>query len=55
MIVKGDSNQAAAVLREMNPLLMDILPLSLEEVFAYEMEALGYSFTAQGIAFADES
>ena len=55
MIVKGNSSQAAAVLREMNPLLMDILPLSLEEVFAYEMEALGYSFTAQGIAFADES
>lgn len=55
MIVKGDSSHAAAVLRKMNPLLMDILPLSLEEVFAYEMEALGYSFTPEGIAFADES
>ena len=55
MIVKGDSSHAAAVLRKMNPLLMDILPLSLEEVFAYEMEALGYSFTPEGIAFTDES
>ena len=55
MIVKDDSSHAAAVLRKMNPLLMDILPLSLEEVFAYEMEALGYSFTPEGIAFADES
>ena len=55
MIVQGDSAHAATVLRNMNPLLLDILPLSLEEVFSYEMETLGYSFTAEGIAFADES
>jgi ABC-2 type transport system ATP-binding protein len=28
----------------MSPLLLDVLPLTLEEVFVYEMEALGYSF-----------
>ncbi len=28
----------------MNPILLDVLPLSLEEVFIYEMEALGYAF-----------
>ena len=25
-------------------MILDILPLTLEEVFTYEMEALGYSF-----------
>ena len=54
LIVKGDSSRAVSLIRDMDPLLLDVLPLSLEEVFTYEMEVLGYSFTAQGIAFADE-
>ena len=29
----------------MKPTLLDVLPLSLEEVFTYEMEALGYKFS----------
>lgn len=28
----------------MKPLILDYLPLTLEEVFIYEMEALGYEF-----------
>ena len=28
--------------------MLDVLPLTLEEVFTYEMEALGYSFRAEG-------
>jgi len=44
MIVKGDRDDVAASLRAMSPLLLDILPLTLEEVFTYEMEALGYTF-----------
>lgn len=43
-IVRGDRDQTAAKLREMSPVLLDILPLGLEEVFIYEMEALGYAF-----------
>jgi ABC-2 type transport system ATP-binding protein len=31
-------------IRMMNPILLDVLPLNLEEVFIYEMEALGYAF-----------
>ena len=27
-----------------NPILLDVLPLTLEEVFTYEMETLGYTF-----------
>lgn len=44
MIVRGDKQLTIARLKSMNPILMDVLPLSLEEVFTYEMEALGYSF-----------
>ncbi len=44
IIVRGDREQTTARLSEMDPLLMEILPLSLEEVFIYEMEALGYAF-----------
>ena len=44
IIVKGDRDKVAADIKKMNPILLDILPLSLEEVFTYEMEALGYTF-----------
>ena len=44
MIVRGDRDDVANVLRAMSPLVLDILPLTLEEVFTYEMEALGYTF-----------
>ena len=47
MIVKGDREEVAEHIRSMNPVLLDILPLSLEEVFTYEMEALGYSFDVE--------
>ena len=43
-IVRGDRMATEEKLRCMNPLLLDILPLNLEEVFVYEMEALGYVF-----------
>lgn len=44
MIVGGDKEQIVAKLQAMQPILLDILPLTLEEIFTYEMEALGYSF-----------
>ena len=44
MIVKGDRDETVAKLSAMNPVILDVLPLTLEEVFTYEMEALGYSF-----------
>lgn len=43
-IVRGEKDAVVARLEEMNPLLIDVLHLSLEEVFVYEMEALGYAF-----------
>ncbi len=47
MIVKSDRNEANAKLRALSPILLEILPLSLEEVFTYEMDALGYTFDYQ--------
>jgi ABC-2 type transport system ATP-binding protein len=43
-IVRGDRAEIVAKLENKKPLLIDVLPLSLEEVFVYEMEALGYAF-----------
>ena len=43
-IVRGDRERTVATLQAKMPLLLDVLPLSLEEVFTYEMEALGYIF-----------
>lgn len=43
-IVRGDREKVRALLSGKRPLLLDILPLTLEEVFIYEMEALGYAF-----------
>lgn len=43
-IVRGDRDAVKARLSALSPALLDILPLSLEEVFTYEMEALGYKF-----------
>lgn len=44
MIVRGDKEAVQERIRARNPILMEILPLSLEEVFIHEMEALGYAF-----------
>ena len=44
MIVRGDREQTVGQLKNLSPILLDVLPLTLEEVFTYEIEALGYSF-----------
>ncbi len=48
MIVRGDSTKARLSIAEMHPLLLEVLPLTLEEVFLYEMESLGYKFDEPG-------
>lgn len=44
MIVNGDRETILSRLNELNPAICEIVPLTLEEVFTYEMEALGYKF-----------
>lgn len=46
MIIKGDLETTEKLLRAKNPVICDILPLTLEEVFSYEMETLEYTFNA---------
>lgn len=43
-IIRGDREECVKRLSWLNPVLLEVLPLSLEEVFTYEMEALGYVF-----------
>ncbi|MFR0855052.1 hypothetical protein [Ruminococcus sp.] len=49
MIVSGDRDTIVEKLNAMEPILLDVLPLSLEEVFTYEMETLGYTFQIDGM------
>ncbi|MBE5940006.1 MAG: ABC transporter ATP-binding protein [Lachnospiraceae bacterium] len=44
MIVNGDREEILNKLNALNPVILEVIPLSLEEVFTYEMEALGYKF-----------
>ena len=45
MIVRGDRDETEAKLKAMEPVLFEVLPLSLEEVFVYEMGQRGYEFS----------
>ena len=43
-VIKGDKETAEELIRSKNPVIFDLLPLTLEEIFIYEMEVLGYAF-----------
>lgn len=44
IIINDKDRKSKKILEKMNPIILDYLPLSLEEVFIYEMEVLGYAF-----------
>ena len=44
IILKGDKEKYEKSLNELNPIILDFLPLTLEEIFIYQMEVLGYEF-----------
>ena len=44
IIIKDTDGKSKQKLEKMKPLILDYLNLTLEEVFIYEMEALGYEF-----------
>lgn len=46
IIVRGDRGEIIERFNALHPVILDILPLTLEEVFTYEVEALGYDFSA---------
>lgn len=43
IIVRGNPLEAKKALEQANPLLMDVLPLTLEEIFIYEMGGADYA------------
>ena len=44
MIFKGDREAIENKLKAKNPIILDFLSLTLEEIFIYEMEVIGYEF-----------
>lgn len=48
LIVRGDRMAARSRIEAMSPLLLEVVPVTLEEIFIYEMEALGYAFENGG-------
>ncbi len=42
LIVKGDAKAAEEALGQLNPMIVDVLPLTLEEIFIYEMGGADY-------------
>ena len=42
LIVRGEQHEVAEMLAQCQPLLCDLLPLSLEEIFIYELGGVDY-------------
>nr|WP_263325232.1 ABC transporter ATP-binding protein [Neobacillus sp. Marseille-Q6967] len=42
-IIRGDEDTIAKQIRQTDPLVFDLLPLTLEEIFIYEMGDIGYA------------
>ncbi|MNG34779.1 hypothetical protein D3C84_1213490 [compost metagenome] len=42
LIVKGNEDKIKKVIQSTEVILFDLLPLTLEEIFIYEMEDVGY-------------
>ncbi len=46
LVIRGSIDEITAQLKKKNPIVLDIVPLSLEEIFIYEMEVQGYDYKA---------
>lgn len=44
LIVKGETKEIESNIKAFNPLICDMIPLTLEEVFIYELGGMGYEF-----------
>ena len=45
LVIKGDGEKIEAEFEKLNPILIDKLELTLEDIFVYEMEVSGYDYT----------
>ena len=46
VIIRGKAEDVSRKLKPLSPNLLDIIPLTLEEIFIYEMEVLGYDYNS---------
>ena len=46
LIIKGTEEEIRKELEKKDPKVLDMIPLTLEEVFIYEMEGMGYDFNS---------
>lgn len=44
LVLKEEESEARKELEKLKPIILDFLPVTLEELFIYEMEAIGYEF-----------
>jgi len=42
LIVRGDESEVMERMKKFDPIILEVIPLTLEEVFIYEMEVAGY-------------
>ncbi len=49
LVVRGEENEISHKIKAMEPVYMEVLPLTLEEVFITETEVVGYEFTNLGL------
>ena len=42
LIVRGTAENVTAAIQQANPVYFDVLPLSLEEIFIYELGGVNY-------------
>lgn len=42
LIVKGDKEKLISEIKKESPAILDVLPLTLEEIFIYDLEGIGY-------------
>ena len=47
MITKGDKADITAKLSALSPAVLELVPLTLEEIFIYEMEVRGYAVSEE--------
>lgn len=45
LVVRGKKENVIKEIEKLNPILIDVMDLTLEDIFIYEMEAKGYDFT----------
>jgi|GEM_PF-5644608 len=47
VVAKGEKADITAKLKKLSPAVLELVPLTLEEIFIYEMEVRGYAVSSE--------